>query len=569
MSNDSYLYTIFGDLLCLAIVLFLGYWIGKYIYHYIFLGKKIKYLSFPLDGVQNFLLYISGTSKHQEMSSKKYLFHILIFSFLGFLFLFILLMMQGYLLLNPNNINNMRWDVALNTAFSFVTNTNWQAYVGENEVSYLSSTLGLTTQNFLSASVGMCVLFLLIRGLTNKQSKLVGNFYYDISRIIIYLLLPLSIVGALLLVSQGVPQTYSSNIKYVDYINSSTNNQFSILNLGPVASQVIIKQLGTNGGGFYGANSAHPFENPTAFSNLIQNVSMLLIPVSLCYTFGFSVNDKKHSYMFLQVMTFLFVVALMCCTISEYTYKFVVNSNVYYGNMSGKESRFGIGLSSFWSISTTSTSTGSINSNLNQYTPLGGMILLILMEFGEIVYGGIGSGLYGIIGFIILTIFISGLIIGKTPEYLGKKIDSFDMKMVCLLILPSPILAMGGTAISTIVYPLGIYSEKGAHGFTQLLYGYTSMANNNGSSFNGFKHNALSNIMGGFIMGIARFVPIVAVGLMSENLSIKKISNSNSNQLKTNNTLFAILLVGIIVLVGALGFFPSWALGPIAEATSI
>lgn len=543
---DQYITTTLSDILYLLIVLGLGYFIGKYIYKYIYLGQKIKFISRVIDPIQNGILKLAGAGKNNEMRPKTYFINILVFSLIGFFMLFILLLVQGDLFLNPNKVKNMNAEQAFNTAISFVTNTNWQSYKGEIDLTYLSQTLGLTTQNFLSAGVGISVLFVLIRGLTGKGTKLVGNFYLDLIRINLYLLIPLSIVGAVLLLSQGVPQTYSQNVRY----NSISGNS-PTLYLGPVASQVIIKLLGSNGGGFYGANSAYPYENPTTFSNMLQSISILLIPVSLCYTFGFAVKDKKQGYMLLQAMTFIFILALILCTLSEFT----------QGSMNGKESRFGIGESSFWSVATTATSNGSSNSNISDTSSLGTLVLIILMELGEVVYGGVGSGLYGMIAFVILTIFISGLMIGKTPEYLGKKIDSIDMKMVCLLILPPPILSIIGTAI-------GIGVEKVDNtpkGFTRILYTFTSLANNNGSSFSTFNSNTTyTNIFGGFIMAICRFVPIGAVIKISSNSFNKKIVAESQNSLKTNTPLFASLLVGVAILIGALGFFPSWALGPIA-----
>lgn len=557
----SYLQTSGSFVIYLFITLVLGYFLGKYIYNYIYLDKKIKYVSFALDSITNGILKLAGTHSSVLMKPKKYLLHLVVFSFLGFIFLFILLLIQGFLFLNPNHVQNMRWDTALNTAFSFVTNTNWQSYKGETDLSYLSQTLGLTTQNFFSAAIGICVLFVLIRAFTNKENQLVGNFYVDLIKTIIYLLLPLSIIGAIILVANGVPQTYNSNIS----VNQLLTNQNQTIYLGPVASQVIIKQLGSNGGGFYGANSAYPFENPTAFSNMVESISMLLIPVSLCFTFGFAVKDKKQGTMMLKAMTFLFVVTLILYSAAEFGYKSNIGGTNYIGNLNGKEARFGIGDSSFWSVSTTSTSNGSTNSNLADGTPLGSLVLIFLMQLGEIVYGGVGSGLYGMIAFVLLTIFISGLMIGKTPEYLSKKIDSFDMKMVCLIVLPAPALSVMGTAITTLAPSLYSGTTNNAYGFTSILYAFTSMANNNGSAMSSFNSNTIYvNIFGGIIMAICRFVPMIAVMFMAKSLSSKKLNVHGVNNLKTNNGIFASLLVGVILIVGALSFFPSWILGPIS-----
>lgn len=549
---NEYGSTALFDALYLLLVLGFGFFLGKYIYKYIYLGKDIKFISNILSPIEKGILRLGGLGHSKEMKPKTYFLHVLTFSFLGFILLFILLLIQGNLFLNPNHVKNMNVGQAFNTAISYITNTNWQSYSGEKDLSYLSQTLGLTTQNFLSAGVGICILFVLIRGFTNKGQKLVGNFYVDLIRIIFYLLLPLSFIGAVILVSQGVPQTYIENIKY----SSLNGSNESTLFLGPVASQTIIKLLGSNGGGFYGANSAFPYENPTVFSNVMQSISLLLIPVSLCYTFGFAVKDKKQGYMLLQSMTFIFIVALLLCTIAEF------NQN----SLSGRESRFGIGQSSFWSVATTATSNGSSNSNISDSSPLGSLVLIFLMELGEVVYGGVGSGLYGMIAFVFLTIFISGLMIGKTPEYLGKKIDSIDMKMVCLIILPPPLFSMIGTAI-TVATP-SLYSApyvSATKGFTGILYGFTSLANNNGSSFSTFNSNTVfTNIFGAFIMLICRFVPMFAVTKIACNCSTKKIVAESPNSLKTNTSLFSFLLVLIVILIGALGFFPSWSLGPIA-----
>lgn len=560
---NPYLMTSLSDITYLIVVLIIGYFLGKYIYKYIYLKQDIKFISRVINPIQNFILKVGGINSSKEFKPKNYLLHVLAFSLINFILLLILLLIQGYLFLNPNHIQNMSFDQAFNTAISFVTNTNWQSYSGEKNVSYLLQSLGLATQNFISAGVGISILFVLIRSFTNKETKLVGNFYFDLIRTILYLLLPLSIIGSIILVSQGVPQTYIENVNY----NSLINNSESTLYLGPVASQVIIKLLGSNGGGFYGANSAFPYENPNAFTNMMQSVSILIIPVSLCFTFGFAVKDKKQGYMLLQAMTLLFVIALILCTFSEYGYITSINGVNYQGNWNGKESRFGIGESSFWSVATTATSNGSSNSTIGDYSPMGTLVLLFLMELGEIVYGGVGSGLYGMLAFVILTIFVSGLMIGKTPEYLGKKIDSFDMKMICLLIIPPPVLAVLGTAITTMIPSLYLTSSvNGSRGFTGILYGFTSLANNNGSAFNSFNSNTIyTNIFGGIIMTISRYIPIFAVVMLGGNLSKKKIMlYSSKNSLKTNNALFAILLIGIIIIVGALSFFPSWALGPIS-----
>ncbi|WP_084266108.1 potassium-transporting ATPase subunit KdpA [[Mycoplasma] testudinis] len=551
----------------LLIVIGLSYFIGKFIYK-IFNGQKIFFFSRFFGPIEKLIFKMMGVSMDAQMKPKTYTLHVLAFSFVGFIFLFGLLMLQGYFILNPNHVQGMSWDLALNTAISYITNTNWQAYAGETQLSYLSQVLGLTVQNFVSGAVGICVLFVLVRGLILKESKTVGNFYVDLIRVVLYLLLPLALLSSILLISQGVPQSFAAGSvsQTLDGANANTEQANIFMPLGPAASQISIKQLGTNGGGFFGANSAHPFENPTVFSNLVQTGSILLIPISLCFTFGFAVNQRKQGSMILKVMLSIFVICLVLGVAAEYVGSSVLKTQ----NFEGKESRFGVGLSAFWAVATTATSNGSVNSTLDSFTPMGGLVLMFLMQLGEIVFGGIGSGLYGMIAFVLLSIFIAGLMIGRTPEYLNKKIDSFDMKMVSSIILPPVLLVLLGTAFTTFIPNINAsLTNKGVHGFSEILYAFSSLANNNGSSFAGFDANNLwTNVSGGVIMLITRFVPIMAVIYLGKNFAKKKYVASSAGTLKTDTTMFSIMVFGVILIIGALSFFPAWALGPIGEQVS-
>ncbi|MEG1923937.1 MAG: potassium-transporting ATPase subunit KdpA, partial [Clostridia bacterium] len=411
-------------------------------------------------------------------------------------------------------------------------------------------------------SVGIAVLFALFRGFTNKEKKTIGNFWVDLTKITLHIMLPICFFGAIFLVSQGVPQSFSGSISYVGLDGLPSNLYF-----GGAASQIIIKQLFTNGGGFFGTNSAYPFENPTAFSNLVQCLSILVIPVGLCFTFAMAVKDKKQGTGLLKAMTAIFTVCLIICTVFEFIGEDYAIGILQQGNMEGKESRFGVGASALWAVATTAASNGSVNAMLDSFTGIGGMIPLFLMMLGEVVYGGVGSGLYGMIGFAILTVFIGGLMVGRTPEYLGKKVGAFDMKMVCLIILPPVLCTLIGTA-ATVMLPQATswLTNNGAHGFSEILYAFTSMGNNNGSAFAGFNGNTIwTNLVGGISMLIVRFIPMIAVIFMSESLSKKKSIPVSSGTLSTTNPLFVGMLIAVILIVGALSFFPALALGPIAD----
>ena len=502
-----------------------------------------------------------GVSPREEMTAKKYAFSVLLFSLFGLILMMAILMGQAFLFMNPEQIGGMSWHLAFNTAASFITNTNWQAYSGETQASYLSQMLCMTVQNFLSGAVGIAVLFALVRGFTRKECKTVGNFWADLTRITLFML-PVCFIGALVLVSQGVPQTMKGAVPYV-----SLEGETSKLYLGPAAGQIIIKQLFTNGGGFWGVNSAYPFENPTPFANLLETLSLVVIPGGLCFTFGRAVLDKKQGVVLFKAMSFIFFACLIVCTTFEYLFSQFPQGVSGIGNMEGKEVRFGIGGSSLWAVATTSVSNGSVNAMHDSFTSIGGMIPMFLMMLGEIVYGGVGCGLYGMIAFAILTVFIAGLMVGRTPEYIGKKIGAFDMKMVCLVILTPVLCLLLGTASTVLLEEAPEWlTNSGAHGFSEILYAFASMANNNGSAFAGFSANTVwTNVVGGVVMLLVRFIPMTATLFLAGSLGRKKIVPQSDGTLSTSNSMFVGLLIAVIIIIGALSFFPALALGPIAE----
>lgn len=573
---ESIIFTVLQNILFFVLLIGGGWLFGRAFYK-IYKGEPV-FARKVFIATENVIYKAMGVNPKEEMSVKKYALSILIFSVLGLVMLFAILMLQSLLTMNPEKIDGMSWHLAFNTASSFITNTNWQAYSGETQLSYLSQMIGMTVQNFLSGAVGIAVLFALIRGFTRKESKTIGNFWADITRITLFML-PICMVGAVILVSQGVPQTMSGSVSY-----KAMSGDMSSLYLGPAASQIIIKQLFTNGGGFYGVNSAFPFENPTPLSNIIQCLSLLLIPAGLCFTFGKAIKDrvtankegnystgkiknKNQGIALLKAMSIIFIVSLVLCTLCEYMGAALPDGVNSIGNMEGKEARFGIGGSSLWAVATTSASNGSVNSMHDSFTSLGGMIPMFLMMLGEIVFGGVGCGLYGMIAFAILTVFIAGLMVGRTPEYMGKKIGSFDMKMVCLIILPSVLSVLIGTAATVLLPQVGGWlNNSGAHGFTEILYAFVSMGNNNGSAFAGFNGNTpWTNVVGGIIMLIVRFVPMIAAVFLAGSIGKKKVIPQTDGTLSTTNAMFIGLLIAVILIVGALSFFPALALGPIAE----
>ncbi|MFJ5339914.1 potassium-transporting ATPase subunit KdpA [Pectobacterium sp. CHL-2024] len=511
----------------------------------------------------------SGTARlfafdTSEMRWQQYAAAILTLNLIGIAVLFVLLMAQGILPLNPENMPGLSWHLALNTAISFATNTNWQAYSGENTLSYLSQMVGLTVQNFLSAASGIAVAFALIRAFSRRCVDTLGNAWLDLFRITLYVLLPLSLLLALFFVSQGVLQ----NLLPYQHL-TTLDGAAQTLPMGPVASQEAIKLLGTNGGGFFGANSAHPFENPTALSNIVQMLAILLIPTALCFAFGKAVSDKRQGHALLWAMALIFIVA------AAVVMKMEVNGNPHLlalgadsaANLEGKETRFGVLTSSLYAVVTTATSTGAVNSMHDSFTALGGMVPMWLMQIGEVVFGGVGSGLYGMLLFVLLTVFIAGLMIGRSPEYLGKKIEVYEMKMTALAILIPPALVLLGTALalSTEAGRSGILNP-GAHGFSEVLYALSSAANNNGSAFAGLSVNTpFYNVLLAVAMLLGRFAVMVPVLAIAGSLVVKKRQPESKGSLSTRSPLFVGMLIAIVLLIGALTFIPSLALGPVAE----
>lgn len=499
-----------------------------------------------------------------EMGWVHYLLALLLFNALGLLLLLALLLAQGVLPLNPQHLPGLGWDLALNTAVSFVTNTNWQAYSGENSLSYLSQMAGLGVQNFLSAASGIAVAFALIRAFARPATATLGNAWVDLARITLYVLLPLSLLLALMLVSQGVLQ----NLAPYQQV-ATLEGGVQVLPMGPVASQEAIKMLGTNGGGFFGANSAHPFENPTAFSNLLQMLAIFLIPCALCFAFGEVVGDRRQGNALVWAMSLIFVVCVAVVMYAELAGNphLTALGAQSAANLEGKEARFGIAASALFSVVTTAASCGAVNAMLDSFTALGGLVPMWLMQIGEVVFGGVGSGLYGMLLFVLLTVFIAGLMIGRTPEYLGKKIDVREMKMTALAILVTPALVLLGTALA-LALPAGRAGilNPGAHGFSEVLYALSSAANNNGSAFAGLGVNTpFYNLLLAVVMAVGRFGVIVPVLAIAGSLAAKPRQPAGAGTLPTHGPLFVGLLVGTVLLVGALTFIPALALGPVAE----
>lgn len=576
-----------------------GIYIGK-----VMNGERIL-LQKVFGPVERFIYKILKINKDEEMNWKKYALSAVIFNAIGLVFLMALLMLQKLLPGNTQGIDGMSWHLAFNTAASFVTNTNWQAYSGETALSYLSQSLGLTVQNFVSAATGIAVLFALIRAFVKVKDKGLGSFWADMVRIILYILIPLNFVLALGLVSQGVvqnlragqevsliePAVFDSDGNYIEnaVVNGDTitvdgkeikNAQIvkkAFVPMGPCASQVAIKQTGTNGGGYMGNNSAHPLENPTPFSNMLEMLSLLLIPAALCFTFGRNIKSMKQGTAIFMAMFIMLAAALGVVAYNEANAagtQFIVNSDVNMsaenqagGNMEGKEARFGIAESSIWATWTTAASNGSVNSMHDSYTPLGGLVPMLLMMLGEVVFGGVGCGLYGMIGFVILTVFIAGLMVGRTPEYLGKKIEPYEMKWAVLVCLATPIGILVGSALAcALPQTADSLNNLRAHGLSEVLYAYSSAGGNNGSAFAGFNANTpFLNVSIGLVMIFVRFLPMLATLAISGSLVQKKRLAQTSGTLSTCNAMFVFLLIFIVLLIGALSFFPALALGPVAE----
>ncbi len=586
--------------LLVVIAIPLGAYIKKVMY-----GEK-TFLSKALTPCENLVYKVIRVKKEEDMGWKKYLASVLIFSGMGFIFLFLLLLLQGFLPGNPQNLPGTSWHLAFNTASSFVTNTNWQAYSGEATLSYLTQALGLTVQNFVSAATGMAVLFALIRGFTKVKERGLGSFWVDMTRIVVHILLPLNLVMALCLVVGGVVQSLrgADTVQLLEPMAVNAEGEIlenavidaqagtvtvdgalvpqaeivteQVVPLGPAASQVAIKQTGTNGGGFYGVNSAHPLENPNAFTNLIEMLSIVLIPAALCFTFGKAVQNNKQGWAIFLAMFLMLAVALGCIGLSEQVAPTALSENSGVdvsmidqsgGNMEGKESRFGIVTSSTWAAFTTAASSGSVNSMHDSYTPLGGMVQMLQMQLGEVIFGGVGCGLYGMLAFAILTVFIAGLMVGRTPEFLGKKIEPYEMKWSVLVCLATPAAILAGSGIAAAVPQVAdSLNNGGAHGFSEMLYAYTSAGGNNGSAFAGFNANTpYLNASIGLTMLFARFLPIIGTLAIAGSLAQKKKIAVTAGTLSTTNGMFIFLLIFVVLLIGALSFFPALALGPLAE----
>lgn len=551
--------------------------------------------------IERFLYRCCGIEPELEMNWRSYLAAMLIFNLIGFFIVYLIQRIQFYLPLNPQHVLAASSDLSFNTAISFVTNTNWQSYSGETTMSYFTQMVALTVQNFLSAATGMSLLIALIRGITRSESTCLGNFWVDTIRGILYILLPLSLLLAIVLVSQGVIQNFMPNQKVsliqggsfsqpkLDSLGQNVKDKHGnpimeskkiteqVIPMGPVASQIAIKQLGTNGGGFFNSNSAHPFENPTPFTNFLEMLAILLIPVALCYTYGVMVSDKRQGWA---------IFAAMCIILIPLTFITVhieINGNPAFsglgvsqsaehplasrGNMEGKETRFGAATSAIWASATTSASNGSVNAMLDSFMPMGGFIPLFLMHMNEVVFGGAGSGLYSMLMLVIVTVFVAGLMVGRTPEYLGKKIEPFEMKMASLTVLVMPLIVLLLTAIACVNSAgTGSIANPGAHGFTEILYAFTSMGSNNGSAFAGLNANTyFYNIAGGFAMLISRYWIAIPTLAIAGSLARKKKIPSSSGTLQTYTPLFITLLVSITFIFGALSFIPALALGPVIE----
>lgn len=580
--------------LILAVLVALAIPLGRYIKKVMF-GERTL-LSKVLTPCEKALYRVLHIDENEQMSWKKYAVSVLVFSAVGLVFLFLLQLLEG----------NTSWDLSFNTAVSYITNTNWQAAGGSSSLGFLTQVLGLTVQNFVSAAVGIAVLFALIRGFLLVKSEGLGSFWVDATRIILHVLLPVNLVIALVLVGGGVMQNFkqSETVTLLEPVAVSAEGEIledavidpdtgivsidgeavsgaqviteQYVPMGPAASQIAIKQTGSNGGGFTDVNSAHPLENPNGFTNFVELISILLIPAALCFTFGSAVKNKKQGVAIFMAMFLCLVVAMGCIAVSEQsgTPQLSQDGAVLLeaegqsgGNMEGKENRFGIAGSSAWAAFTTAASNGSVNAMHDSLTPLGGMVTLLLMQLGEVIFGGVGCGLYGMLAFAILTVFIAGLMVGRTPEFLGKKIEPYEMKWAAVACLAGPVAILAGSGIAALV-PGVVQSltNSGAHGFSELLYAFTSCGANNGSAFAGFGANTVFlNLLLGAVMLLARFVPMIATLAIAGNLAGKKRLAATAGTLSTTNALFVFLLILIVLLIGALSFFPALALGPLAE----
>jgi len=552
--------------------------LGRYMAH-VYAGER-TFLDRLLRPVERLMYRAAGIDPAQEMNWKTYAIAMLVFNALGILALYGLQRLQSILPFNPQGLGAVSPDLAFNSAVSFGSNTNWQNYSGEGTLSYLTQMLGMTVQNFLSAGTGMAILVALIRGIARNSANTIGNFWVDLTRGVVYILLPLSVVLALALVSQGVVQTFQeAQVGTLLQPFKDTNGVFvdqQTLAVGPAAAQIAIKQMGTNGGGFFNTNSAHPFENPTPLTNFLEMLSILLIPAALCYTYGVMVGDRRQGWSLLIAMILIFITFLGLAVWAESRGNPVISSLGVDqtttalnpgGNLEGKEVRFGITNSALWETATTAASNGSVNSMHDSYTPLGGLAALVMMQLGEVVFGGVGSGLYGMLAFVIVAVFVSGLMVGRTPEYLGKKIEAFEMKMAALVILIMPVVVLGFTALAVLTEQgQAAISNPGPHGFSQILYAFSSQGNNNGSAFAGLSaNNAFYNLTGSLAMLAARYWLALPVLALAGSLVRKKKVPESAGTLPTHTPLFIAWLIGIVLIVGALNFLPALALGPIVE----
>jgi len=525
--------------------------------------------------IERLIYRLAGIRVDVQQDWLGYATAVLLFNFLGVVVLFLILLFQDKLPLNPQHLPGVSLDLAFNIAISFITNTNWQSYSGETTLSPFSQMVGLTTQNFLSAATGFAVAVAVIRAFIRKETPLLGNFYVDLTRATLYILLPLALIFAVFLIWQGVPDTLSTSVQATTLEGAKQS-----IATGPVASQIAVKMLGSNGGGFYNANAAHPYENPTAFSNFIQLVSIVLLPIAFVLTFGRMINDRRQAWAILASMTILFLVLFAICYYAEAGgnpafAKFGIDQTMSDlnsgGNMEGKEVRFGIFNSALWATATSATSNGSVIAMHDSFTPLGGLVPLFNMLVGEVIYGGVGCGLYGMLVYILITVFIAGLMVGRTPEYLGKKIEAHEVKLAVIAMLLYPVCVLGFGVIALLA-PAGLKSltANGPHGLTQMIYAYASAAANNGSSFAGLNANTVfQNIMLGIVMFVGRFGVILPVLAIAGSLVKKKIIPVSSGTFPTHSLMFVVLLTGVIVMFGGLTYFPTLALGPIAEHLSL
>ena len=582
----------------LAVLLAAGYPLGLYMARVAGDGP-VRGLGW-LQKFENLLYRWSGLPADKAMGWKSYAIALIVFNTVGAVFVYGLQRLQGFLPLNPQGLGAVSPDSSFNTTVSFVANTNWQGYGGEQTMSYLTQMLGLACQNFFSAATGIAVIFALVRGFASRSGKSIGNFWVDLVRSTLYILLPLSLALSVVFMGEGMIQNFSAykEVTLLDHVAYETPKMTAdgqpvldtagkpvmeaqvattqTIAMGPVASQESIKLLGTNGGGFFNANSSHPYENPTVLSNFLQMLAIFIIPAGLCFTFGRMVGDLRQGWAVLAAMTLIFVVMTVGVMSAEQQANPALqalgvdqqaSSLQSGGNMEGKETRFGISSSTLFAAVTTGASCGAVNSMHDSYMPLGGMVPLLLMQFGEVIFGGVGTGLYGMLMFAILAVFIAGLMIGRTPEYLGKKIQAYEMKMVSLAILVTPALVLTGTAIAVMVEPgkIGV-ANPGAHGFSEILYAFTSAANNNGSAFAGLSANTpFYNVMLAIAMWFGRFGVIVPVLAVAGSLAAKQRLSANAGTMPTHGPMFIGLLIAVVVLVGVLNYVPALALGPIVE----